>query len=447
MVLTRNTLQDQEHQRRTLSSLRLNYCLSHHWRKMDPLTPYSQKIDLRTENGRKIYESCTKALSVTFDAVAGKHHVFLTALKNAADERCWREICHVPIGTPPTTFDILTQPGKISFKDLRAHCEAIWAGTTSDQLQQQIRINMMGVCLLNSVSATVSQRLDKDKEKWFFKNRGGKDGLLIFKLLMQYGLQTTRYGSETTKEKLHNLNVKNFGNNVEEMLLHRKTLLDDLQAQGEIFHEDLFWAFKCLETVQEPNAFVRYIEDQKNKWEDGADLTADELCRSAETKFKLLSEAGKWKLTNSKDPIKSKEDEKFLALAAAVKELAKNTSRTAKQTKTGDNPKLKWKFEPPAAGASIEKVVDGKTFWWCDGSGGKHHKAMYCRHKPTDCKEQENKEKDQKPAPASSTDTNNQTGSAPKLKLNNNLVTALAALDKVLQTSTDSDDDAEKDFV
>ncbi len=189
---------------------------------------------------------------------------------------------------------------------------------------------------MNSVLATVSQRLDKDKEKWFFKNRGGKDGLLIFKLLMQYGLQTTRYGSETTKEKLHNLNLKNFGNNVEEMLLHRKTLLDDLQAQGEIFHEDLLWAFKCLKIVQEPNAFVRYIEDQKNKCEDGADLTADELCHSAETKFKLLSEAGKWKLTNSKDPVKSKEDEKFLALAAAIKELAKNTSRTAKQPKTGD---------------------------------------------------------------------------------------------------------------
>jgi hypothetical protein len=58
---------------------------------MDPLTPYLQKIDLWTENGRKIYESCTKVLSVTFDAVAGKHHVFLTALKNAADERCWQE--------------------------------------------------------------------------------------------------------------------------------------------------------------------------------------------------------------------------------------------------------------------------------------------------------------------------------------------------------------------
>jgi hypothetical protein len=77
-----------------------------------------------------------KALPVIFDAVAGKHHVFLTALKNAADKHCWREICNVPIGTLPTTFNIPTQPGKLLFKDLHTHCKAIWAGTTSDQLQE-----------------------------------------------------------------------------------------------------------------------------------------------------------------------------------------------------------------------------------------------------------------------------------------------------------------------
>jgi hypothetical protein len=42
-----------------------------------------------------------KALPVVFDSAAGKHHTFLTALKNVADEHCWREICMVPIGTPP----------------------------------------------------------------------------------------------------------------------------------------------------------------------------------------------------------------------------------------------------------------------------------------------------------------------------------------------------------
>jgi hypothetical protein len=50
---------------------------------------------------------------------------------------------------------------------------------------------MLGVCLLNSFSSAVSQRLEADKDKWFFSARGGKDGLLIFKLLMQYSLQTT----------------------------------------------------------------------------------------------------------------------------------------------------------------------------------------------------------------------------------------------------------------
>jgi hypothetical protein len=122
-------------------------------------------------------------------------------------------------------------------------------------MQQQIK--MMGVCLMNSVSISVSQRLDSDKDMWFFKARGGKDGLKIFRLLMQYSLQTTRYGNESMKDKLHNLNVKAFGNNVKSILLHRKTLLDDILAQGEVFNEDLYWAFKCLETVKEPESFVR----------------------------------------------------------------------------------------------------------------------------------------------------------------------------------------------
>ena len=108
MVATRSSqVQDQERQRCSLSSLRINYFISNNFKnnRMDPITPYSEKINLHTKHGRKIYESCTKALPVVFDSVTGKHHSFLTALKNAADERCWREICLVPVsvgnGNPP----------------------------------------------------------------------------------------------------------------------------------------------------------------------------------------------------------------------------------------------------------------------------------------------------------------------------------------------------------
>jgi hypothetical protein len=53
---------------------------------------------------------------------------------------------------------------------------------------------------------------------------------------------------------------------------------------------------------------------------------------------------------------------------------------------------------------------------------------MYCRHKPTDCKEQD-KDKEQKTssAPAASSDGNNKKPLEPKLKLNKDLATALAA--------------------
>lgn len=97
-----------------------------------------------------------------------------------------------------------------------------------DNVQKQSKLNMMGVCLLNLVSESVAQCLDADKEKWFFSNCGEKDGPIIFKLLMQYSQKMTRYGSKITKDKLHNLNAKKFGNNIEDMILHRKTLLNEL---------------------------------------------------------------------------------------------------------------------------------------------------------------------------------------------------------------------------
>jgi hypothetical protein len=69
---------------------------------------------------------------------------------------------------------------------------------------------------------------------------------------------------------------------------------------------------------------------------------------------------------------------------------------------------------------------------------------MYCRHKPADCKKQESTlTSDAKSAPKPAT---TQSNAEPKLKINNNLATALAALDKALHTSTNSDEEDEQDF-
>jgi hypothetical protein len=81
---------------------------------------------------------------------------------------------------------------------------------------------------------------------------------------------------------------------------------------------------------------------------------------------------------------------------------------------------------------------------------------MYCRHKPTECTGQQSKQKPENINIAEQKNTNannNANGSnaitpkaGPKLKLNSNLSTALAALDKALQNSSSSDSEG-KDFV
>jgi hypothetical protein len=72
---------------------------------------------------------------------------------------------------------------------------------------------------------------------------------------------------------------------------------------------------------------------------------------------------------------------------------------------------------------------------------------MFCRHKPQECKEQEKNNKSSSSTDAGNNESKSKT-SAPKLKLNNNLAAALAALDGVLKQSTDSDQvkNSETDF-
>jgi hypothetical protein len=141
---------------------------------------------------------------------------------------------------------------------------------------------------------------------------------------------------------------------------------------------------------------------------------------------------------------KEKEDAKFIALVATVKELAKSVSKTGENT---DTQKSKWKFEAPSPGASIEKEVNGKTFWWCTGLDGKHHKPMYCCHKPQDCKAQDKDKSTKSVSFSDDTAENKSKSSAPKLKLNSNVATALAALDGALKQSTKTDpDETREDF-
>jgi hypothetical protein len=76
----------------------------------------------------------------------------------------------------------------------------------------------------------------------------------------------------------------------------------------------------------------------------------------------------------------------------------------------------------------------------CNSTDEKHHKPMYCYHKPCDCKEQiKTKNEYGQPKYSDGEPTQNEEEAAPKLKLSNNLTMELAALDNALKFSTETD--------
>jgi hypothetical protein len=301
---------------------------------------------------------------------------------------------------------------------------------------------MLGVFLMNSVTTTVLKRLTQDKNQWFYPAREGADGPIIYKLLMQYGLQFTRYGIEATKKKLQGLNASTFGNDLLLFLQEYMALSSEIIAQGGTIEDDLHHTFISLETVVTPNAFVRFIEDIKSRWEQNLsnNLTADELRLAAETRFTHLKESGKW--TKSKPvankPEEEASDQKFLALVAAVKELAKAKDGNEQRT-GGKGGNDKWKYEEPKDTKTIKKEVAGKTYWWCTGKNGENHKKMWCRHEPNTCNgtRPEKKGTPAAAAPAAAAPADESKPVA-RLKANKSITAALAALDEALKPKADT---------
>lgn len=65
---------------------------------------------------------------------------------------------------------------------------------------------------------------------------------LLFSNLKHYSLQTTAIVWKPCMITCISLNTKEYGNNID---------------QGEVFHENIFWDFKCLETVTQLEMYIQ----------------------------------------------------------------------------------------------------------------------------------------------------------------------------------------------
>jgi hypothetical protein len=223
---------------------------------------------------------------------------------------------------------------------------------------------------------------------------GVADGLLFFKVIVGLAHVDTRATITVIRTRLSTLDAKisELQDNIVELNEFVKTQQAGLVARGERTSDLLVNLFKAYKACADEE-FLRWIKRKEDEYNEGQNITPEELMILAENKYTALKESGMWlqktadqkrivaltaqMLTWNKDKLqKKKTDDK--------KGTSKDARNKGKKIQKGKKPegKADWFTTPPGMGQPKDKDVNGKDYHWCihHGTGGK-----WVHHLPADC--------------------------------------------------------------
>ena len=348
-------------------------------------------IDYSSRAGEKIYTSATKELdTVKYDGEAQGLMAFLELLEERATNFGWDTsimMIPTPHGDP---INLLAGYGTITLAQIRAH-EETYIGTPSRNAQDA---NLLYECIMNSISSECKAKLTIWKKEY----RCGQlpSGNLLLKVLIRECHLDTNATVGGIRNRLSALDsyLPTVGYNITKFNMYVKNLVDQLRARGEFTNDLLINLFKGYLSATD-KSFTTYIEKKLEAYEEGQDMTADQLMLWARNKYDLLLDKGIWNAP-------TEQEEKIIALQAQVKEMAKKLSEKkspqttkGKTNKSAQNPKDKkkkskrtekpdWFTKKPT---NVHKTVhwNNREWNWCGAdTGGKCE--SYVIHKPTECK-------------------------------------------------------------
>jgi hypothetical protein len=214
-------------------------------------------------------------------------------------------------------------------------------------------------------------------------------GVALLKVIVRQAHVDTNATKRYLREQLSSLDkyMIEVGSDIQKFNLHVLSLLEQLYARGGMTEDLLTNLLKGYEAASDKE-FVKYIKNKEDEYDDGAEITENQLMESALNKFKIRQAKHIWNAP-------MEEEEKIIALEAKIEKMQKANKGKTASSKTGENKhrnkrdkdekskgkytKPEWKLIPPKPGESTKKTVKGKDYWWCP-----NHKA-WCRHTKDQC--------------------------------------------------------------
>jgi hypothetical protein len=362
-------------------------------------TPAQHNVGLLnygTSEGMKVYNAAIAALTTKYSGKVDMH-IFLTKVKERGQLFGWKSIIEIP--KDGSKKDLIDQYGLIDLEDIKAHALTYENEAGRDAQNASQMFTFLSASLTDEAQAMVRS----DYSDYTIITTDGtqvNNGPCFLKVIIRNTTVDTRSTVFHIRENLNNLEAKmlEISYDIEAFNMYVTSQIEQLSARGETSSDLLINLFAAFLAVPDKK-FVDYIEKQKDKYDEGEDISTKKLMQVALIKYKDRKRSDLWQAPSA-------EAEQILALTAQIGEMQKakasstTTADKAKKSSTHKDSKKKarterfadkyaWKLVPPANGEPKTKEVNKKTYHFCphhnDGAG------LWVIHHPNKCDRREEK--------------------------------------------------------
>ena len=361
-------------------------------------------IDYSPSAGAKLFSKVTASLEYMFDVEERSVQTFIETLINRAVMAGWDD------GTGNIImFDnrnLLTAHGTLTLEEIQTEA-ATYVNQATRRAQNSYQ---MYICIMASLTEDGRAKILTEAEHYTVN--GIYSGPLLFKVLMTKATTDTRATVSYIRLSLAELDtyMATVNSDIEKFNMYVRQKMMDLNYRGEESNDLYVNLFKgymaCSDSV-----FRNYIQRIKDRYDEGEDMTIDNILTKGLTKYQELTQDKSWNRPSEEQQQLTALTASFEALKDKNLQLAKGLTRSSdskyvnsskKKGQKGSNERKKTskkkkklkderdyasKKVPPKQHEGKQKVRDGKTYYWCD-----EHLA-WCLHKPEECKLKEEREK------------------------------------------------------
>lgn len=349
---------------------------------LSPALANRDVLDYSSAAGAKVYRGAIAPIAIEFDCKSENLQLFLDQVRDRVTTHDWNDILLIPKdGNLANPKDLIESYGEVSYEDVKASAMQ-YVNTETREAQDSV---MLYQCIMASLTKEAQRQVRIRGKGHPFQIAGHGVGALLLKVVIMVSHVDTRATISSVRTKLSSLDksMREFDSDIEKFNDYVVELENKLQARGQVTQDLLVNLFKGYKVCKDLE-FVEYIKKKEDYYEEGGDVTSDQLMEWALNKFKSRKESNTWCQ-------KTNEEETIIALQAQVQSLIKGAGAKAtgnhgtkdqkgKTKKTKKDNKPAWMLVAPAEGEPQTKTVDGKTWNWCPT-----HKA-WVRHTAATCK-------------------------------------------------------------